>query len=190
MDYELACDQAEEIDATLDGQERLDAYRQHADALEPGEVGRSVFLEYLADHLTMSKRYDEARSVYVELIADGGDCELDPRVGLLDVELRIGHTDQADALLKELLASARADELDLADYADIGGALEEAGEFRKAHRWFTMPLRDLDPEELEFSEVPLLHGRARVRRALGLPVDAYDEVSQAITGTFAAGDDA
>lgn len=43
-----------------------------------------------------------------------------------------------------------------------------------------MPLREVDPGELESGDFLLLAGRYRVRRALGLPMDAFDEETDAI----------
>lgn len=180
MDLDEAHDEAEDIEMAHTGHARIEAYRRRADELTLGEPGRAVFLGYLADHLKLMKSFDEARAVYDELAADGGRSAIDARAGRFDLELQVGDEDQAAVLQKELLAAARQDTLDIDMYLYIGEALEEAGRLREALRWFTMPIRDLDPHEIDQGEYFFVHGRYRVRRELGLAMDGYDEVSQAI----------
>jgi hypothetical protein len=62
----------------------------------------------------------------------------------------------------------------------VAESLEEAGLLQQAQRWFTMELRDLDPEldEPDVDERVALFGRARTRRALGQPMDAFDRLAE------------
>lgn len=59
-------------------------------------------------------------------------------------------------------------------------ALEEHGRLKEA-MWFTFGLRDLDPQRdlPDVSEEFALIGRWRVRQALELPADRYDELARA-----------
>jgi hypothetical protein len=58
----------------------------------------------------------------------------------------------------------------------VGEALEMCGRLKDALRWFNTGLR-LAAED-ETPDVGLLNGHYRVRRALGLPLDRYDLVSE------------
>ena len=62
----------------------------------------------------------------------------------------------------------------------VADALEEVGRLREAMRWFTIGLRDLDPQQdlPAFEEEYALMGRSRVRRALDLPPDHYDVLAR------------
>ncbi|OUZ09458.1 hypothetical protein BHE97_10395 [Aeromicrobium sp. PE09-221] len=61
MDFEDACDIAEDLQFDLSGEELIDAYRERADAMVPGEPGRAVFLGYLGEFLAMAGRPEETR---------------------------------------------------------------------------------------------------------------------------------
>lgn len=175
MDYDEACEEIDEIELSLGPKERVVAFRKRLDELEPGEDGRAEFLTSLASELELMGDLDGARATYLAAIGDGGPTELEPRCGLLSVELTAGDDDRVEELLGELLAMSRAGALFSTEYEWIGDSLEEAGRFRDALRWFTIPIRDIDPEDIESLPITLLHGRWRVRRALELPHDAYDE---------------
>ena len=62
----------------------------------------------------------------------------------------------------------------------IADALEEAGRLQQAMRWFTIGLRDLDPQQdlPAYEEEYALIGRSRVRRALDLLPDHYDALAR------------
>lgn len=192
MDYDEACDDAEEIEFSLTGQARLDEFRRRADQLERGETGRAVFLCHLAESLGMVDRYDEARAVMLEVIDDGGPTIIHPWCELLEIDLSLGHDNDVDVDLRELLAASRADELDPLDYEHAAESLEHAGRLRQALRWFTLGLLETDPAEVDLIPIGSLNGRYRVRRELGLPMDAYDEATEparAYWKSFIEGDD-
>ncbi|OUZ09459.1 hypothetical protein BHE97_10400 [Aeromicrobium sp. PE09-221] len=107
---------------------------------------------------------------------DGGPSELDPRGGLLKAELDLGNEEETDPLLEELKIDARRDALSLTDYEWIAESLELGGRLKEALRWFTIPLREVDPLDVDPAETVCLNGRYRVRRTLGMPMDAYDDV--------------
>lgn len=175
MDWDELGDALEEIGELPDLDVRLGEYRRLLAELPSRQDGHAEVLTVLADDLTSAGELDEAESLYQQAIDDGGRTVLDPRVGLLGVALERGDDARADELLALLLARSRADELVVGDYEWIGEALEEAGRPRAALRWFTIPLRDIQPGDLDRMPVIALNGRWRVRRALDLPVDAYDE---------------
>ncbi len=60
--------------------------------------------------------------------------------------------------------------------ASIGDVLEASDRLKEAQRWYTIGLRDFDPEvdEPGFDQNLCLSGRYRVRRLLGLPADGFD----------------
>ncbi|HWV27152.1 MAG TPA: hypothetical protein VNZ66_08005, partial [Aeromicrobium sp.] len=72
MDFEEACDRAEEIEFSMTGDRRLAALRREIDALDVGETGRAMFLCSLAEFLGFQGRWDEAREAYRNALSDGG----------------------------------------------------------------------------------------------------------------------
>ncbi|MCW2829491.1 MAG: hypothetical protein JWP31_183 [Aeromicrobium sp.] len=175
MDWDDLSDQLEQIGAVPDRTHRLGEYRRLLTELPPGEEGRAEVLTCLADDLTGEGLLDDARDAYREAIDDGGRTVLDPQVGLLTVALAAGDNARVDELLALLLAKSRSDQLVVPDYEWIAEALEDAGRLRAALRWFTIPLRDIQPGDVDLMPTVCLNGRFRVRRTLGLPLDAYDE---------------
>lgn len=178
MDWDELGDELERIGDTSDRTHRLGEYRRLLTGLSAGQEGYAEVLTNLADDLTTEGSLDEAQLAYQQAVDDGGRTVLDPRVGLLDLALRRGDDERADELLAVLLARSRADELVIGDYEWIGESLEEAGRLRAALRWLTIPLRDIQPGDLDLMPIVCLDGRWRVRRALDLPVDAYDEARE------------
>ncbi|MRK01410.1 hypothetical protein GEV27_07725 [Aeromicrobium sp. S22] len=175
MNWDELCDALDEIDSEPQREQRLSEYRRMLATFSPGQEGRAETLSRIADELAADDRLDEARSTYQEVLDDGGRTILSPLAGLLDVALQQQDEARVDELLALLLVRSRADELVVGDYEWIAEALEEAGRLRPALRWFTIPLRDIQPGDLDLMPIVALEGRWRVRRALGLPVDAYDD---------------
>lgn len=175
MDWDALSETLDEIGSVKDRAYRLDEFRELLTSFEPGQEGRAEILTYLADDLLRDGHLDEARANYQEAVDDGGRTVLTAHVGLLDVALAQGDTARADQLLQLLIDKSRADELVVGDYEWIGDSLEEAGRLRDALRWFTIPLSDIQPGHVEMMPILSLNGRWRVRRALGLPLDAYDD---------------
>lgn len=175
MDWDELCDALDEIDAEPQREQRLSEYRRMLASFSPGQEGRAETLSRIADELAADEQLEAARSTYQEVVDDGGRTILSPLAGLLDVALQQEEETRVDELLTLLLTRSRADELVVGDYEWIAEALEDAGRLRQALRWFTIPLRDIQPGDLDLMPVIALEGRWRVRRALGLPIDAYDD---------------
>lgn len=167
-------DELESIELSWTPFERIDILRARVQDFQPGEIGRATFLTSLAGQLNVIEDFAGAREAGLAAIEDGGPTDLDPRCGLLMNELHAGEDARADELLAELLTRFRAGLLGDVECEWIAGSLEEAGRLRPALRWFTMPMADIHPDDTEDIHVRALNGRYRVRRQLGLPVDAYD----------------
>ncbi|AWB92671.1 hypothetical protein [Aeromicrobium chenweiae] len=175
MNWDELCDALDDIDDEPQREQRLSEYRRMLATFSPGQEGRAETLSRIADELAADDRLDEARSTYEEVADDGGRTILSPLAGLLDIALRQEDEARVDELLALLLARSRADQLVVGDYEWIAEALEESGRLRQALRWFTIPLRDIQPGDIDLMPEVVLEGRWRVRRALGLPIDAYDD---------------
>lgn len=187
MDFDEVCGLLDGIEAETDRARRRDEHTRLLAALGPGEDGRAEVLSRMAEDLMTDDRRDEARETYQAAVDDGGRTILDPRTGLLDIALADGDDARVDELLAQLMVRSRADELVVGDYEWIAESLEDSGRLRAALRWFTIPLRDIQPGDIDLMPVVCLDGRWRVRRALDLPVDAYDEAYEVLhsgpTGT-------
>ncbi|KAA1376045.1 hypothetical protein [Aeromicrobium fastidiosum] len=175
MDWDELGDTLADIASLPNRAARLTEYDQLLATFAPGDEGRAEVLMCRADELVDDDLLDEAEAAYGAAVEDGGRTVLDPHVGLLVVALQREDEARVDELLTRLIALSRADELVLGDYEWIAESLEDAGRLRAALRWFTIPLRDIQPGDLDLMPPLCLDGRFRVRRALGLPVDAYDE---------------
>ncbi|MGJ9422659.1 hypothetical protein [Aeromicrobium sp. CF3.5] len=185
MDFDEACDDIDRIIETDEVNERIEQFRRRSEALRVGEDGRAEYLTSLASELQLIGDLDGARTTYEWAIADGGRTVLEPRCGLLGVEIEAGQEDRVTEMLKDFLLRARAGDLTITECEWIGDTLEDAKRYREAHRWFTIPLRDIDPLDIDDLPRGALHGRWRVRRELELPNDAYDDAAQLLQRTGA-----
>ena len=174
MELKDFADEIETICMSGTPSERVVVLRRRVDDFAPGEIGRAEFLTALAGELNLVEDHEGAREASIAAIEDGGPTELDPRCGLLMNELDAGEDKRADEVLTELLGRARTGALGSVECEWVAGSLEQAGRLRQALRWFTLPLLDVHPEDVEDVHMPAVHGRYRVRRALGLPLDMYD----------------
>jgi tetratricopeptide (TPR) repeat protein len=175
MNWEELGDMLEEIGLATDRLDRLGEYEQILAGLPGGAEGHAEVLTCMADELKWQGRLDEAEATYRAAIDDGGRTVLSPYTGLLNVALERGADEDVEGHLAQLLAQSRADRLVVGDYEWIAESLEESGRLRTALRWFTIPLRDIQPGDIDLMPPGCLQGRYRVRRALELPIDAYDE---------------
>ncbi len=178
VDLDDVDDDLEELEFSLSGQARLDAVRARAEAMPVGEPGRAEYLTSLAEFLAMEDRLDDAEAVYREALDDGGPTLLHPLGGLMSVSLQRADDTAVNELNSRLWQLARADQLSDSDYESVADVLEFHGRLREAMRWYTVPLRHLDPEEdIDLMPIVASNGRERVRKALGLPPDRYDEAA-------------
>ena len=175
MDWDELGDAIDEITALPSRSARLAAYEGLLETVPAGQEGHAEVLSCMADDLVDEGRLDDAETAYRRALDDGGRTVLQPRAGLLAVALVRGDDGRVDELLTELIALSRTEQLVIGDYEWIAESLEDAGRLRAALRWFTIPLRDIQPGDLDLMPPVCLDGRWRVRRALDLPVDAYDE---------------
>ena len=185
LTLDQAYDDIEEIESA-GGARMLETLRDRADALAPGQPGRAAYLNVLGEHLLIAGEHDAARHVFEEARADGGETMLHPETNLLWVDLVRGDEAAVESRLRDLLALARAGSLGAASCSHVGGLLAEHDRPRQALRWFTIPLRDLEPEEADGVDEACITGRARVRDRLGLPPDRWDEVAEEIRAAYAA----
>ncbi len=128
-------------------------------------------------------RADRARDLLEQLIADGGDDGCVARFTLAEGYFEDGAVDEAYAELERLAHEAALAEGHCTFVAEL---LTERGDLEGALRWYDRAVARLDPEELEalrradgwmhVSSV-MVRGRREVRRSLGLPMDATDEIA-------------
>lgn len=158
---------------------KAEDFEAAAGMLTEGEYGRAALLAMAADHWQMRGDLDRARRA-VDAAGEGhpGEMWIHPLAVRLSIEIAAGDVAAQEAALAGLLERWRAAELTITTCSFIGGTLEIDGQLKRAHRWFTLPLTNVDPDdELEFDEEFCVFGRARVRSALGLPVDRFDRVA-------------
>ncbi|MDN5894012.1 MAG: SEC-C domain-containing protein [Nocardioides sp.] len=180
MDLGDVLDEIEHIDMTVPAEDRPAEVVRRADALEPGTVGRAEFLTCAADAYARIGAHERAEECARAAVTDGGPTTIDVRAWLVSILLLVGKHEEAIELADPLFRRLTEGNLPLDDADFVGEALEEAGHLDLAHRWFTVALRDVDPDAERTwgsSEIMLIHGRARVRRALNLPSDRFDAAS-------------
>ena len=152
---------------------------QRADDLAPGTPGRAAWLVHAGEHWEMAKDFDRARSCYERAMMDGGSAWIDPRASLISLLLDQGDAARADELLGALRQDIAANGAMGPVHDWVGEALEECGRLREALRWYGAGLTYLEREDPDRVPIGCLNGRYRVRRALELPRDRYDEICEA-----------
>lgn len=143
-----------------------------------GDPGRIDVLQVIADHQSMRGDVDAALSTLDQAGAatdEENDVLHAMRVSFL---IEAGRGDEAEPELVAL--RRRGPRLPSEAIERVGDTLAEAGRLREAARWFTIGLRDLDPQHdlPEPREEYALARRMRVRQALGLPEDHYDTLAR------------
>ena len=146
---------------------------------EDDEVSPASLLADAGDQLSRIGDHDAALEVFRRAVGAEGHVLPDVRCylhhGLLDVGDVAGARRLADELRRERPADGDV-------YLFIGEDYELAGDLREAHRWMTMGLlrmlgRAEEGDDLAVSGAAgLVRARYRVRRALDLPIDEYDEL--------------
>ena len=147
---------------------------------EDDEVSPASLLVDAGEQLSRIGDHDAALELFRRATVAQGDVLPDVRCYLHHGLLAVGDVAGARRLADELRRERPADG-DV--YLFIGEDHELAGDLREAHRWLTMGLlrmlsRVEQGDELAVSRAAgLVRARSRVRRALELPVDEYDELA-------------
>ena len=144
--------------------------------LAEDEYGRATFYGMAAEHRLMDGDLDAAeRDLRLGGEGHEGELLLHPLTTWLSWAQKSQRPEEVERILGELIALWRADKLTISSAHHVGELLEMADDLKRAHRWFTLPLAHLDPDEdFDWDEEMCLMGRARVRRDLGLQRDRYD----------------
>ncbi len=79
-------------DATLDawefdlsGQERIDAFGNHAATMAVGVSGRAELLTMQGEFLAQDGQLEQARTAFAAALSDGGWTTMHPKIGLFEV---------------------------------------------------------------------------------------------------------
>lgn len=121
---------------------------------------------------------ERAEAAFRAAVADGGVAGIDARTSLGAFLLERGRREEAVELFE---AARRARPEDTTIYEVTGECFEAVGDLEAALRWFNLGYTRV---ESSGRGAYLLSGRARVRRALGLPPDALDRQDDQQRRTF------
>ncbi|WP_448618286.1 hypothetical protein [Geodermatophilus sp. URMC 65] len=150
------------------------------------DVSPASLLVSAGEHLTEAGDPEGAVALFRRAVATGQHVPPDVRCYLHGGLLRVGDTGAARRIAEEL---RRECPVDGDVYLFLGENHELAGDLREAHRWLTMGARraidDVEAGDDRAAEdaAGLLMARLRVRHALDLPLDEYDElVASALLG--------
>ena len=176
----------EEVEDLIDLWEfdpRVDTIVQATELLRTMAVddpGRIDVLQVIADHQSMRGDVDAALSTLAQ--AGSATEEEDDVLQAMRVTFLIeaGRGEEAEPELRTL--RRRGPRLPSEAIDRVGDALEAAGRLHEAARWFTIGLRDLDPQHdlPEAGEEYALTRRMRVRQSLGLLPDHYDVLARTV----------
>lgn len=144
--------------------------RRHPDDIDPRhEIAQSWY---------RSGDGDRALQVLGELAADGGVDGEYAQVSFAEILLGLGRVAEAQAVLDEVRAAGPRY---LCSAHHAGEMFEARGELADALVWFDLAAERLNPDDMTAvwssggtASWMLLHGRRRVRAAMGLPVDELD----------------
>jgi predicted Zn-dependent protease len=146
---------------------------------EDDGVSPASLLVSAGEHLSTAGEHDAALGMFRRAASARGHVPPDARCYLHHGLMEVGDLDGARRLAEELRRERPAD----ADvYLFIGEDYELAGHLQEAHRWLTMGtlrsvnrVEDGDDRAAGYA-AGLMRARRRVRRALELPADEYDEL--------------
>lgn len=175
--YEIL-DEVEALGNQLPGETLAPLFEERAQGIAPGAAGRAAWLTHAGERWEMEGDLVRARACFEQAAQDGGATYLDPRAGLVDVLLRLGETTRADEILADLRRDLKAGWSHRFLHETVGESLELNGRLEEAMRWFSAGLTYAEREDPQAVDIGCLNGRFRVRRALGLPFDRYDELSE------------
>ena len=156
--------------------DKAERFEDEAVRLEPGTYGRASLLIAAGEHWQMRGEYDKAQVSFEAALADGGESAVDPEVALLGLAMERGDDEAVTGQVTTLKALAKAEQLSVDNYLQIGEIYEKHDRLREAHRWLTMPLTFAEPDDDDLDYL-LLGARLRVREALGFSRDRFDQVA-------------
>ncbi|MCD4527128.1 hypothetical protein [Nocardioides sp. cx-173] len=165
--------------------DKAEAHEAAGRAMEPGQHGRVLFLKTAAEHWLMRGEHDRARALLAGIQDEPSEGLLATRAIQLNLALTTADPAWASALLKQLLLDFRADLVSTSTCHYVGELLRENGDLRQAHRWLTLPVTNLDPDDdLDGVEELCVEARAEVRRELGLPRDRFDALAEGLAADY------
>ena len=155
-----------------------------AEGTGPGdEVNAAELLAFAAEQLLRVGDAREAVRVLRAAVATGEPVEPDVRCHLHRALLTAGDGDSARELAGQVRRERPAD-VDV--YVLIGEDYEEDGDLREVHRWLTLGTRRALDDVADADEVSeglaasraasLLRARLRIRRALGMGPNEWDDL--------------
>jgi len=166
-----------EIESTPGPTSKAERLSAQAASMAIGEYGRETFLVAAGQHHQMQGDFDSARRCFEEADADGGESVTEPLANLHSLALAMRDEPSADLHLAELRRRAAQGLADAGTCVFVAETLESHHRLQEAARWFTLPLRDIDPDDVDELDPYCLQGRLRVRAELGLRPDRYDVVA-------------
>ncbi|GAB2735032.1 SEC-C domain-containing protein [Nocardioides pakistanensis] len=176
--FEDILDEVEELATRVPTATLAQLLEDRAHALEVGAPGRAAWLAHAGERWELLDDLDRARRCYEEAVADGGGAYLDPRADLANVLFDLGETARAEEVVDELWRETKAGGGDDVLHERVGEVLELHDRLEAALRWFNIALSRVDPDDPEAPDLGCLNGHWRVRRALGLPLDRFDLLSE------------
>jgi hypothetical protein len=166
-----------EIESTSAPRSKAERLSAQAALMTIGEHGRATFLVAAGQHHQMHGDFHSARRCFEEADADGGESMTEPLANLHSLALAMRDDAAADLHLAELRRLARLGLADAGTCMFVAETLESHHRLQEAARWFTLPLRDIEPDDVDELDPFCLQGRLRVRTELGLRPDRYDIVA-------------
>jgi tetratricopeptide (TPR) repeat protein len=170
-------DEVEDLGTQMSSPDLAALLEKRADDMPPAAFGRAAWFSLAGERWQMAGDLTRARSCYERAIVDGGETYLDPRADLADVLLDLGDVERAEELVEELRRDSRAGSTDPFLHEHVGEILELHERYDEALRWFNIGLSQQEDRD-EDLDIGCLNGHYRVRRALGLPFDRYDQLSE------------
>jgi hypothetical protein len=189
MDDDLLDEILDEVEALgnqLPGETLALLFEERARGIAPGAPGRAAWLSHAGERWEMEGELERARTCFEQAAQDGGEAYLDPRAAMLNVLLELGETARVDDLLADLRRDLKAGWDGRFVHEMVGEALELHGRLDEAQRWFTSGLTHAERLDPEAVDLGCLNGRWRVRRALDLPHDRYDDLCEERRREYAA----
>jgi len=179
-------DEVQSLAEQLSGESLPLLFEERARGIAPGAPGRAAWLTHAGERWEMEGDLVRAKACYEEAARDGGETYLDPRAEMLNVLLELGETDRVNELLADLRRDLKAGWEGRYVHEMVGESLELHGRLDEAMRWFSAGLTHSQRDDPETVDLGCLNGRWRVRRALGLPHDRYDELCEERRREYAA----